>query len=559
MTISTAGVIGIDEGVPIYDPDGIGRVWKMADLYLGREGKNRYVPKADDLAYERVGSSLNWYVVDEVDETTLVPRFTKLKNSTEGVLTDEDIILGVGPGAQNNTWRIYIDKSVTPHVLATDQRYTVKGSAAMTAKIFRGSVTEGNLKVISAFFDPSGTLLGEDIPLELVDTDNNVSVKQVMPCFTMEDLPDNEPVSVVISNAGGTVLSKQMMLVENTAFIRKPGSAKKYVTGIRLESPFLSKTDPNLIDYPINVPVSALNLMGVVMYSDGSSLKMPVDGTKFSVHGLESYVATIVGQPVGLVLTYTLSADEIAYGAQVGETKHMSELYTARTMVADGAYSVKLFGYPVWIDAVHGYRIEWYLYNLDRQQVFKVTPYVKFNANTRAFDPTNYGVRQALSVSINLRDVSGVFNAYNHVQTIDISLMAPGTARQTNWVIGFDPAQDPQFGVDNSAQSFFIAANQYKVRIDQGETTQEAWLNRLYRLTKPLHDTSREIQAPDPTHFALVFGDNTVEFPISSWSAELSVGYALNNNSTLFVKFFKRTVDNDIQLAICGLPIYQTN
>lgn len=554
--ISSAGVVGIDEHTPIVDR-GLWKEWGLHEIYLGQEGLNKSVPKIMDFVRD-VPNDIG-YVVDDLDLTTLVPVLRKRKPTTEIGLTDEDIILGVGPGTQNDTMRIFIDRSTLPFTMAVDQRYTVKGANNMTAKVYRGTVTANDQKVISAFFDPSGTLLGEDVPLELVQQDGNISVKQVSVCYTTEDIPDNEPLTVIVFNAGGTPVSMRWFLAKNSAFIRKPGSAKKYVTSIYLESPFLSKNDPNMINYPINVPTAGLTIMGVVKYSDGSLLRMPVDGTKFALHGLESYAATVPTQETELTLIYNLSSDEVAYGAEVGEVKFMKQIYFAQTIPADGAYSVKLFGYPVWIDATHGYRMEWFLYNLDRQIVYKATPHVRFNTNTPAFDPKNYGVRQALSVSVNIKDVNPAYNAYVHTQTIDISLMAAGTVRETNWTIAFNANQDPQYGRDNAAVTQFVSANQTKVKIDQGEATVDTWLARIFGLTKPLYDPARELQAPAPTHFALVSGEQSVEFPISSWADQMTVGFAIADSSTLFVKFFKRTVDNDIQLGISGLPVYQSN
>lgn len=556
-TISTAGLSTSEGLTVIYAPDEPWRPWAMKDVYRGDGWPGRYVPKVGDWILDTEANVQ--YKSIGLDLTTMLTTFEEVKGTTSIGMSDEDMILGVGPGSSEDTWRCYLDKSVMPYLLATDQRYEVKGVASVKAKIFRGTALDNDLKVVSAFFDPSGKLLGEDIPLELIQEAGNISRKQIPPCYTTEDMPDDEPVTVAVYGAAGQLLSKRVMLIENTGFVRTPGNAKKYVTEIRLKSPWMSKSNPMQLDYPLNLLTQGLQLTCVVVYSDGSTIEVPVDGTKAALHGLESYVSTIVGQQVGLVLTYNLSSDEIAYGAEVGETKHMTALYTALTKPIDGAYSVKLFGFPVWIDAVHGYRMEWYLYNLDRQQVFKVTPYVKFNANVAAFDPLAYGVKQTLSVSVNLKDVSGAFNAWVHTQTIDVALMAPGTSRTTNWTIAFDPMQDPPYGLNNAAKTTFVNSNQYKVRIDQGEQTQASWLTRLFRQTKPLYDSTREVQAPDPTHFSLVIGDNEVQFPISAWSSEMTVNYPLNNNATLFVKFFKRTADNDIQLAVAGLPIYQQN
>ncbi len=556
-TLSTAGVTGTDNAVPILDPG----EWKqraLHQIWMGQEANGRYVANKYDYIEDVMGATGS-FIVTDVDPTTLIPTLKQRKGSTLVGLSDNDVILGVGPGTQSDTYRVYIDKRVRPFRLTPDQRYTVKGEWNQSAKIFRGAISRGDMKVISAFFDTSGNLLGEDIPLVLVDKEDNIAVKQVQPCYTLEDLPDNEPVTVVVYLADGTVSSQRVMLAQNSSFIARPGSSKKYITKITLKSFFLSKTDPNLINFPINVPVQALGLLGVVQYSNGDTLEMPVDGTKFRLEGLESYLATIPGQSLKLTLIYNLSPDEVSYNAQVGEVPFLEQQYTAKTITADGQYSVKLFGYPVWIDNIHGYRMEWFLYNLDRQQVFKCTPWVKFNANTPAFDPINYGVKQALSVSVNLKDVNPAFNTYIHTQTIDISLMGPGTARTTNWTIAFDPGQDPQYGKNNAAKTTFIDASTYSVKIDQGEVDIALWLKRMYRLTKPLYDTARETQAPDPTHFSIVSGDSSATFPIASWNSTLTVGFPLNANGTMYLKFFKRTVDNDIQLAVAGLPIYQQN
>ena len=384
-------------------------------------------------------------------------------------------------------------------------------------------------------------------------------MKCVPVCYTSEQLPDGEVVTAVFYSDAGHVVSKRQLLVENTAFIRSSDAGTKYVSDISLESPFLSTSDPTLIQYPLNVPLSGLSLMGRVHYSDGSSLAMPVDGSKFAIFGLENYVATVVGQKLPLVLRYNLSVGEVAYGLSVGSERFISESFKAMTLPANGAYSVKLFGYPVWIDAINGYRLEWFLLNLDRQTVYRATPHVTINANTRAFDPIAYGINQRLSVSVNLQDLNPSYTAYVHTQTTDIVLLGQGTELTTNWTIAFDPGQNPVFGTNNKAVTTFINQNLMKVRIDLGETVKQTWLERIYYRSLPLFDSNREIRAPEPDYFALYVGNNVIEYPIEQWNSDLVVDRALADTDTLFVKFFKRTVDNDLQLSVIGLPIHQSN
>lgn len=558
--LSISGVTGTDGVVPVYDPEGTWRIWALHDIYLGQEASKKYVPKVKDYV---VDVDINdWYWVIEVDPTTLIARLGKLQQAKNDTLSEYDRLLGVGPGTQSDTYRVYIDKSVNPHTLAVDARLTVNGTMTRTCKIFKGSELSGSDKVISAVYDQAGTLLGQAIPLELVSMPNhqNYSTKTVPTCYTTEDLKDGEMVTAVFYSDEGHVVSKRQLLVENTAFIRAQNYGVKYITGISLESPFLSKTDLNLIQYPLNVPLSGLNLIGVVSYSDGSQLRMPVDNTKFSIFGFDGYVATIIGQKFSLVLKYTLSADEVVYGSYVGDGRFITETYKATTIKPDGAFTIKLFCYPEWINSTQGYRIKWYMYNLDRSVSYDVTPHVRINANTYAFNPIAYGTLQNISVSVNLKDVNGAYADYIHVQSVGIILMAPGTDRTRNWLVGWNPGQEQStfYGPGIHCTSTIINQNLSHVNIGAWANSKEEWLNRIFYNTQPLYDTARELKAPEPDYFVLDVNGFELEFPISQWNSTLVLNTTIQDSDTLMVKFIKRTPDNDLQLCASGLPTYQT-
>jgi hypothetical protein len=561
-TLSTSGIAGTDGITPIYQPNARWTIWNLNELYMGQTGQNRYVPNVNDYVVNPATNE-QWKVIS-IDPTTLVPRLDPVVTVGIGSFTEEDMLLGVGPGTQSDTYRVYIDKSVQPHTLAVDARLHVAGSMCRTAQIFKGSQLDGTSKLISAFYDQSGNVLGQAIPLELVAIQNingqNVSIRTVPVCYTTEDLVDGEVVTVVFYSDTGFVVSKRQLLVENTAFIRSPDSSVKYITSIAMESPFLSLADPKLIQYPLNVPLSGLGLIGLVNYSDGSTIRLPVDGIKFSIYGFENYAATIIGQKFPLILKYLLSSDEVVYGANVGDGKFITVPYNATTISADGQYTDKLFGYPVWIDATNGYRMAWWLYSLERNVVYDATPYVKINTNSPAFNPTTYGVRQHLSVSVNLNDVNGSYPKYIHVQTIDVVLMGPGTDRtNNNWQIGFDPNQDPLYGIGLALSSTFVNQNLETINVSCGATTVDDWLNKLYYATKPLVDPVKETVPPVPDFFSISVNGQDIQFPVTQWNSTLQIPGVLQNSSTAFIKFFKRTSNNDIQLAICGLPVYQTN
>lgn len=557
-TINTNGITGTDGIVPVYQPNARWCIWNLEEIYDGNQGANRYVPKVNDYVEDSVGFIT--YIVTAIDPVTLKSTLLPInRNNNNGSISYEDVIIGVGPGTQADTYRIYLDTSITPHILAVDIRLKVAGTMASYAKIFRGTNLSSTGKVISFLYDTNGNFLTQNVPLELVAIDSHVnhSIKTVSVCYTNESLSDGELVTVVIYTAEGHVVSRRQMLVENTSFIRSLNSSQKYISHISLKSPFLSSTDENTLMYPINVPMQAFNMIGVVHYSDNSTMELPVDGGKFKVLGLERYIATVVGQELKLVLSYSLSPGEICYGAVTGDGKFVTQPYRLVTTNQIGAYTVKLYCYPVWVDNNTGYRLKWYMYNLDRDTRFDVTPFVRTNDNTPSFLPKTYGVAQNLSVRLNLRDVSGIFNSYIHVQNIQITLRDPGTARQTNWTIGFEPNQDPQYGVGLHADTKMRAANLSDVVISFGSVSKDDWLNRIYYASKPITDKVREIKPPEPDFFAIVTETNRYEYPIGMWNNPIQVPTVLNPNETLFIEFFKRTASTDILLGIAGMPLYE--
>jgi hypothetical protein len=562
MSTVTGAIAGTDGVVPIWDQDARWTQWKLKEIFFpAGPGANRYVPNVGDWVIDT--DTREYYEVEAIDATTMEPTLKQLAGSiNDGQLTDSDKLIGMGPGTQADTLRVYQDQNVMPYSLTVDQRLRVAGSASKTAIIFKGSVVDGSAKAISAVYDAGGTLLGQAIPLEQVKAANgsNPVEKSVPPCSTTEKLADGEVVTLVCYGDTGKVTMKQQMLVENSGFIPAPDAATKYITDISLESPFLSSQDPQLIQYPLNVPLNGMNLVGVVHYSDGSKIRLPVDQTKFSVFGWNTgFVATVIGQKIPLVLKYAMSDGEVGYSTSVSAERFITKSYSAVTVKADGAYTVKLFAYPVWVDATNGYRLEWFLFNLDRATYYRVTPYVKFGTNSPAWQPTAYGTNQRLSVQINLQDVNGAFKNYLHTQTIDIALLAQGTERTTNWNIAFSPGQSPRFGVGNAAKTTFVNQNLWKIDLSQGEADVNSWLQRLYWLTEPLSDASKEAEAPTPDYFSLLLNGQEVEFPIVNWQNVLQVSQQVPDSSTLFIKFFKRTNNNDQQLAIAAVPVYQQN
>lgn len=531
------------------------RQWHIREIYVPG-GTGRYVPNVDDLVLDYTNG---WMRVISVDYTTGVSIREPWLLPTISNNTDEDLLVGSGPGYTSESFRCFLNTAVMPYTLTCDKRLHLYGSEAAYLKIFRGTDISSAGQVVSAFYDQSNQFIGEDIPLEVVAMEqvHNTAIKSPKTGYTSYQMVDGEVVTAVSYSAEGRVTSISRMLIMNSSFVHSPSDASRYITGISIESPFLSPSDPQTIQYPINMPVQNLNLMGVVTYSDGSQRRLPVDGTKFEMHGLDEYIATVAGEVIPFVLSYKLDAGEYSYIVNPSINNHISVVYRGKTMEMDGAYSIKLFCTPVWIDQLNGYRLEWYLYNLLRDDFYNVTNNVVMATGSSNYDPILYGTIQHLSVAVNLKSVDPRFANYRHVQNVQVLLKAMGTdGSQDNWNVIYTPGQDPAYGVGTKALSHFVNTNNYQVDISCGCTTLEEWLAKVYRPTLPLVDDHSEVIAPDPNYVLIRSGSHEVEAPISRWNSTLQLHEVPSDGGVIYLHFIRRNASTDLQLSVAGLIVH---
>jgi hypothetical protein len=548
-------VSGIDGKIPVYDPEGSWRIWSLDEIWSGPTGpgEDRFVPK--ELDYVIDPPTYTTYIVDHLDPISLTPTLREIRPSyLSGTFSDIDILFGVGPGTQADTYRIYIDKSVTPFNLAVDNRLKIAGSMCSYCKIFKGGDLTNAGNVVSMVYDNNGNFVSNNVPLEIVAIDNhtNYFIKTVAACKTTFDLLDGEVVTAVMYDNAGHVISKRQLLVENTSFIRSLNVSTKYITHISLKSPFIPLTNDHLIEFPLNVPVNALNMVGVVHYNDGSTLELPVDGTRFKMLGIDQYLSAIEGQDIDLVLAYALAPNEVSYGNNM-IPGYITESYVLRTVNPNFSYSVKLFCYPEWVNDTYGYKLNWFLLNLDRNVMFEVTNHIQFNPATGTFDPLGYGVTQRKSVAVNLKAVSPIFEEFLHTQLVDISLYASApTVLGTAWTVAHEAnGSRPAYGVNILAKK----KSTYVLNIDAGINNYNDWLEHVYKRTYPLINSITEIQPPNPTHVQVRYGLETIEIPVANWNQDITFTTALANYGSVFMTFIRRIGPEIKYLAVASMFI----
>lgn len=542
-------VTGNNGQVLQYNPDANWKTWSMSEIYTGEATSGRFVPKINDYVIDL--STDTKYIVTSIDQLTLIPTMKLVAGNGDA---QANLLYGNG----GNTMRAYIDTSVTPYSLAVDPRVRIPGSMATYAKIFLGSDVSATGKVLSFLYDGAGNFLTNNLALELAATDGqNNTIKSVKPGFTNQQLSDGQLLTLVAYDDQGHVVYTTGLLAKNTSYIRAIGAPTKYISHISVKSPFLSPANDQVFNYPLNVPLQAMNMIGVVHYSDGSTIEYPLDGSKFSMLGLERFVASAPGDNVKLVLSYLLAADEQTYTNISTDGKRITKPYSLVTIAQDGAYSIKLFPIPVWTDSVGGYQLRWFLTDLNRDLVMDVTAFVRFNTNSDTYNPLSFGGLQNLSVRLNLKDASAAFNSYIHTQTVGVLLKAAGTDfTQTNWLVAYEPNQNPLYGDGLYATTHMVNQNYYQLNIKSGIATQTEWLQRVYKNAKPLIDSRKEIAPLDPTHFAIFTASSRSEYTIDSWDKDLVFTNQLPNVGSVFIEFYRQLADGTkLRLSVSGMPI----
>lgn len=545
-----------NNGIPrIIDQDRRFNVWQMDNIYTGEENsEGRYVPNVDDLV---VAYDTGWWRCTHVDyETgfsTLTPwSFNNISDNTDKT----DVIIG-GNSTTSDSYRIYVNTKTVPYEFSFDTRLKIYGSSASYVKIFKDGQTEGSS--ISAVFNSAGAMVTENIQLENVVIPNTVvtAIKVPKQGNLTDKVNTGEVVNVVVYSNSGSVLAIFKVVAVSTNFVRTIDAGKKLITNISLISPYLSVGDDRLIEYPSNMTLDSSSLVGKVTYNDGSTQRYPVDGRKFKVLGLSNYVTTQIGQTVPLVLTYTLAADEFSNNVkEVAGTRFINKSYQLTTVDSDNLYSVKMFVVPYWNAPDNTWKLDYYLYNLARDSVFKVTSYVEYATNTVAFDgrAAKWGTAQELTVALNLDKLGSSFNYYRHVQDFTITLHQAGSNLTSS---GY-------YTIEYDANSIFTQITYANVTtsptgkvidISGGRSVEDHWLEAIYRSTEPLYFAFGEAQAPTPTHVKILIGTN--------WSREIPVSDILlpiaNVNTTVVqgtlirLEFIANYNSKRLQLGTVGL------
>lgn len=547
---------GTDGFVPVRDTSSFWAIYAKDDCWLGDKASGKIIPKLKDYV-EDTDFHITYQVIGYND--IWVPILKRVTPLPVADMESEDLLLG----QTRDAYRVLIDKKVIPHRLQVDGRCYVNARNAATARVYRGNPVNGAEEIVSLVLDQAGLPIGTLIPLVLSSIPNgqNVSQYYVPTAYTNADIKDGEFLWVVLYDATGAPLSSKGLRAVITSFTTGTDVSIKAVTGIALEGALMSKLIPNRLEIPLNLTLNSINLMGVVNYNSGEPKKQPVDGNRFTLLGLNAFAPTQAGQVSRMDLRYALNQGEVSYvGTEVSASRFVMERIDVVVVDVENQLSVKLMPYPVWMGNLLGYRLRWFLVNLKRDIMYDVSSLVETGNGSPVLDPLLYGVKQNLTVAIDLSKVNGQWRAWRHVQTVGITLLRSADQVGTKWRIGFAPNQVPEYGENLVIRSLLVNQNLVQLDIKSGFNTLTEWLNGWYYNTLPLTNPRLEANPLVPTHVVFTDGSSTnqVKLKIEDyWNNRFTFNSPVLTQQTWFLQFVRETAQGDLVLGVSGAIVQQ--
>lgn len=540
--------------VAINNPERRNQLYGYDEVFgLGSESSNRHVVNPGDIIVNAPENEIYWVVSVTPDG---IPTIQPLDFRGSNGATREEVVLGTGPGLASEAYRIYINNSVIPHQAFVDSRVVIPGSENSYMKLFRGYDISPEGTVVSGIFNSADRLTSENIPLEKVSLPHygNHGYKVPVDGYVTHPLVDGEVVTAVIYTNSGEVTTRFTLLVVNTEFIRNLDASSKRIVDISLNTPYLSDHDTEVVEIPLGMVAQSSSFIGTVTYSDGSTQSHSVDGSKFSLHGYETFIASNIGEIAPAVLTYTLSEGELSnFIKQQGDKRFITKPYRIKTVESDSRHKVKLFLTPYWDKSEHIWVLDYWLYSLERNVCLKVNDLVETSVNTTEFDGEKFGVAQQLTLALNLDQLGPGYHYERHVETISITLLHPVSQQRKSTYYRLNYGSGDMVGL--KAIGYVNGkAGDWTLDLSNGYDDVDLLLNYWYYNTSPLRYPFNESIPPHPTHVRITIGSWVRELAIEDVNKLITkVTANLYNGAGIYLEFVKISGLTRLELAKMSL------
>ena len=530
-----ATITGIDGHIVQYNPSAPWRLWSNTEVYIGIEGKDKHIPNEGDWIVDPINMTLSRVI--DVDTVTGISNIEPVTlNFNQQVALDSDLIPNIG----SETFRVYVDKSVHPHILTVDCHYRIFGTDASHMVLYKGGGDITDAPKISEIYDEDNLFKSNDIPLEsiLVDSHRYTSIKMATAAKTSIDLREGEVVTGVVYTDAGHVSAMTRFVVVNTSFIHSVDLVNKVITDISLRTPFM-EDGIDRIRRPITIDTDDLFISVLIHYSDGSLQAMPITDERISLHGMDIVSRDGVGVEYPLVLGYTAKANEEIAGGLTHTTGILTKAYNIINYIPNGVHQYRVFVYPEYANVTQGYRLRAWLITGLRDRIIEVTEDVTI-ANFSGISQA----KQNIIVSLN---TSSYGDVKIHVEHLEVTLSNVPTSDNSLWDV-----KSGNYVYTAPIIRYIPGTDTLDVSMGMDLDT---WLNTVYVNSNPLYISGVETEAVIPTHFELVTPTEPSSGLIPVTDIDTPIASTASVLSTCTIRFYKVISDLRMHLAISSLVI----
>lgn len=525
-----------------------------ADIYTGPDGTGQVCPNVDDMIWSWVHGAMRCINLNVDTGLSIIEPWQQPNQNIDA--SGLDVLLGNGGHTPREYYILHVDNSVVPSSVTADAKLRLYRKDADHVKYYLGYNDEQRDEVISKNYDGAGQYINDRVGLEPLQAGE----PNVQTAFTPEvshtthTLKTGDIITAVVYNEQGGQISTTEMVVSETALSNKGLNSARYVVGINLKAPWM-RPNSDILDVPVNLPVASLGLMAEVVYNSGDRVEHPVDGTRFSVYGLENYVASVPDYNHPLVLSYRMDDNEVSTTQSTADSNHITKAYSIHTLPAKHEYNLKLFVYPDWNGSM--WILRYYLANLSRSEILEVTDLVTYGEGSlSSFNPTLWGIEQTFTVSLRLDEVDGSFAPYRHVQSIKLVVFSPPRiSNSASWLVHYDDEGGEAYGDGVYAEQRLVTVSDYAFKLDVNASSVDEWLAKVFRPTLPLYDKAVETSTPNPTHFDVIVGNERQRYTMDAWNQELQFGVKLDTGAMVSVVWVIESEHEDLYLGVSGFMV----
>lgn len=537
---------GLYDRTQVYDP-GFADEAYLADL------RQKIVPYVGSIVRD-IDETPLW--VTGIDSVTLVPSYTALPLSTN----NDAVVSMLNYG--NSVLRLYVDYRALPYPATPDSKCIFIGKSPRFYSLTRYTGTPQET-IVSQYFDATGKLVSNMVPLAALDS--SMSGWYLPRCHTSQTLGVNEEITVKIFDEAGTEVYSALFFAKESAIINEDVLYAPTIIGMTISG---NQQLANGTFYLYEKQdFESLGLTASLIYDDGSTAIVPIDGVKCILYGQQDFISSFAGLVQPMTIKYYRSQHESITPSKADATGEMISVTVPVTVIPNIlGVTCKIIPIPTYNNAQARYQMRYWIFYADGRSHSDVSAYTTITAGKLVTDASYFGIAQTYTIAVDMSLVDPTHYPTSTLYQQNVVIKFGGPTTLVKWSIrdsgtspyiyGLDTAlsRRPVIKYDSAKHQYFIPSPTFN--------NKAAFINSFYTQSSPPYDPSISQIPQEPTHFVIrdiVSGAMMVSalIPVDDYVQAFSIindtigGYV---GKTVMVEFLN-VVSSSVRNVLFGVPV----